>query len=267
MDDPLAEPPHFSDEDTVPTPTRHSVRQKTGLSSFKKFFVFVGGCLVVAGIAYGALRVLSKKSKPAPVKQAVVQDSLQALQNVPKDVPDAGSTKEYKNDALGLKLSYPDTWKVSDTADQGVRIQSPEFSFISNEEGTVAGFFRIYIRRGARESDSKYIGRGYAVAASEKLTYTNPSNDQRKETLITRFGLDEPTNFAYFFIAGNFQLSKGDTLGPNYGKEADTYIIAGGFSGSKLTDDMATYSVAADLPTTSNAYKQAVAIIASLQLN
>lgn len=264
MEDPLAQPPELDD---TPVSVRHSVRTKAKMGRVKKFLILIGITLLIFGVGYEAFRVFTKRSKPKPVQPAKVQTTAQSLQSIPKDVPDAGTTKNHASTDLNLKFDYPDTWKVSQTADQGIRVESPEFSFVTNEEGTVAGMFRVFIRRGARESDSKYIGRGYAIAPSEKLTYTKPSNDQRKETLLTRFGLDEPTNFAYFFIAGNFQLSKGDTLGPNYGKEADTYIIAGGYTGKDKIEDMATYTVAADLTDTSNAYKQAVHIIESLQLN
>lgn len=266
MEEPSSQPPQFTDSGGTTTPERHSIRQKASLSRFKKTIIWIGIIIIVSAIGYEAFRVFTKKHI-TPVKQVTTQTLQQEIASVPKDVPDAGTTKPYANPALSLKLSYPDTWKVTETTDQGVRVESPEFSFISNEQGSQTGVFRIFIRKGARASDSKYIGRGYALAQSEKLNYTNPAADQRKDTLITQFGLDEPTNFAYFFIAGNFQLSKGDTLGPSYGSEPETYIISGGYSGPKLTDDMATYTVASDMPTTSNAYKQAVTIISSLQLN
>ncbi len=264
MEDPLAAPPQLDKQ--PPTLERHSVRQKAGKSRIKRTIIILGALIALLGIGYEAFRVLTKKSKPAPVSPPTVQESVQTSQAIPNDVPDAGSTKQFSSTQLNLKFSYPDTWKVTETADQGIRIESPEFSYITNDEGQVDGHFRVYIRRGARAADSKVIGRGYADAPSEKLAYTNPSTDQRKETLLTRFGLDEPTNFAYFFIAGNFQLNKGDTLGPNYGKESETYIIAGGYTNSKKTDDMDFFSVATEMPLTSNAYKQAVQIIASLQL-
>ncbi len=252
-------------DEPTSTPERQSIRTKASLSRFKKSIIWIGIIIVILAVGYEAFRVLTKK-QTAPVKQVAVQTA-QTAPSLPKDVPDAGATKPYSNTALGVKLSYPDTWKITEMPDQGVRIESPEFSFISNEQGTQNGLFRLYIRKGARMSDSKFIGRGYALAPSEKLIYTKPANDQRKDTLITQFGLDKPDNFAYFFIAGNFQLSKGDTLGPHYGNEPETFIIAGGYSGPKLTEDMATYTVAPDVTTTSNAYKQAVMIISSLQLN
>ena len=42
-------------------------------------------------------------------------------------------------------------------------------------------------------------------------------------------------------------LQKGDTLGPNYGREQGTFIIACGFSSKDLKDDLATNPVSPDL--------------------
>ena len=67
-------------------------------------------------------------------------------------------------------------------------------------------------------------------------------------------------------VAGNFQLNKGDTLGPDYGKEPETFIVTGGYSSSVLTDDLATNKVPLDSYRQTNAYKQAIAIIKSLKL-
>lgn len=181
------------------------------------------------------------------------------------DVPESTKFKDYSNGFLGFKLKHPDTWTTAEV-DNGVRIESPKFSYRTEAKGSVEGNFRIYIRKGARPQDGKYIGRGYAVQPSEKLTYTNPAPGQLTETNLTLFGLDEPTDFGFFMIAGNYSLQKGDTLGPNYGREAETYIIAGGFSEASLTDDLATNPVDLEYVQTSSAYKQAIEIIKSLNL-
>lgn len=183
----------------------------------------------------------------------------------PKDIPDAGSLTEHSNGFLGLKLTHPDSWTATD-ADNGLRIQSPEFKYQSMSGGEITGYFRIYIRKGARTQDGKYIGRGIAIEPSQKLTYTNPSPGQRSETNLSLFGLDDSSNYGFFMIAGNFNLNKGDTLGPKFGQEPDTYIISGGYSDDSLTDDMATNPVSPQLIKTSNAYSQAVEIIKSLNL-
>lgn len=167
--------------------------------------------------------------------------------------------------ALFIGFKYPKTWKVSE-ASGGIRIESPQFSYPAANLGTVTGLFRIYIRQGARTVDGKYIGDGLAIKPSEKLTYTQPAAGQRADTLISSFGSNSTSIFTFFLIAGNFQLNIGDTLGPNYGKEPDAVIVAGGYTTPTAADDLAMSSVALKYYATTNAYKQAMQIVASLQL-
>src|SRR5690606_36986054 len=128
----------------------------------------------------------------------------------------------------------------------------------TTSKGVVNGNFRVYIRVTAREIDGKYIGRGFAIAPSEPLVYSNPLSTQRKDTYLSAFGLDKTDNFNFFLIAGNFNLKKGDSLGPNFGKEAGTYIIAGGYSSDDLKDDLAMNTVPTDSYSKTEAYKQAI---------
>jgi hypothetical protein len=160
---------------------------------------------------------------------------------------------------------HPDGWKASE-AGGGVRLSSPNFTYQTKSGEQVDGNFRIYIRLGAREQDGKYIGRGVAIKSSEELKYSDPLPGQRKTTLLSSFGLDKTDNFGFFLIAGNFELKKGETLGPNYGKEADAFIVTGGYSSDELKDDLATNMMSVDGYDQTNAYKQAVAIVQSLQL-
>ncbi len=231
--------------------------------SHKKLIIIITTGLVVVIIGIVAFTRDKKSPQSSESSNNVTQTAPVVVE---KDVDDSTKTKEYENGFLGIKLSHPANWTAVDTQSNGVRIESPDFSYQTLNKGEVAGNFRIYIRKGARSQDSKYIGRGYAIQPSETLAYSKPALGQRSETFLTIFGLDTPDNFAYFFIAGNYNLIKGDTLGPDYGKEPDTYIISGGFSAKGLEDDMATNTVSADLIKTSNAYKQAVVILKSLQL-
>lgn len=225
--------------------------------------VLLGAMIVGAGAWF----MFGRKQPAAQTDQsASVTTPEQTLQtSTDDDVPDAANTKEYSNGFLGLKLKHPDTWTATE-ANNGVRLESPSFRYQTDSKGMVEGNFRVYIRKGARDQDGKYIGRGYAIRPSEKLVYSDPAPGQRTDTNLTLFGLDEPTGFAFFLIAGNYNLQKGDTLGPDYGKEAETYIIAGGFSEPALTDDLATNPVNSELLTNSNAYKQALEILKSLSL-
>lgn len=231
----------------------------------RKTYLFIPGFVLLLGVlGFGAYMLGSKKPADKPAATVSQQP---AAASTEKDVPDASDTKAYENGFLGVKLTYPSNWTATEDENKGsVRLESPNFSYPSSSKGTVTGNFRVYIRQGARDVDSKYIGRGYAMQPSEKLVYAKPAPGQRADTNLSLFGLDTPDNFAFFMIAGNFNLQRGDTLGPNYGKEQGTFIIAGGFSAKDVKEDLATNPVSADLVKTSNAYKQALDILKSLQL-
>ena len=225
-------------------------------------FIVVIIFILLAGAGFVAWKYVLNKPK-STVPAATVSKPVEV--ETKSDVPDAQATETYNSTALSLALKYPKTWKVT-AATGGIRIESPQFSYPAANLGSVDGLFRVYIRQGARKVDGTYIGDGLAIKPSEKLVYTQPVNDQRKDTLLSSFGNGSTDIFTFFMIAGNFQLNKGDTLGPDYGFEPDTYIVAGGYTTSTATDDLAMNSVALDYYSTTNAYKQALEIISSLQL-
>jgi hypothetical protein len=206
--------------------------------------------------------------EPEPIDESTLindQPTFDNNKSVLEDVPRANFTNTYESKNPAVQFEIPPTWDVTEAGD-GIRMQSPEFSYSPVEGEEVVGHFRIYIRRGAREQDSNYIGRGLASRKSQKLTYTSPSSDQVPETNLSFFGLDSTDNFGYFFVAGNYSLRVGETLGASYGQEATTYIISGGYSSEDLADDMATHEVSLDYFYQTNAYKQAIDIIKSLKL-
>jgi len=247
----------------VPPIKRSSYKLPTGHGRRKKLVIGLV-IVVLGGLGFGGWKVLQKHSQsqtttnkqPAETKQATTKSS---------DVPTTSELKSFKSIDLGLELAYPNTWTVNETAG-GVRLTSPDFSYPTTNKGNADGNFRVYIRKGARGIDSTYIGRGVAIKPSEKLIYDQPAADQRKDTLVSFFGLDTPDYFAYFFVAGNFELKPGDTLGPDYGKEPETFIVAGGYSATSMTDDLETNKVPLGTFVQTNAYKQAIGIIKSLKL-
>lgn len=222
--------------------------------------------IVIALTGFGWLgwRLTNHSKTVTPIKQAVAEPQ---QSTVISDTPASTNTKSYASETMALKLDYPSDWSLKVQTDNSIRIVSPSFAYKTTTGSSVDGNFRLYIRQTARPVDSGYIGRGLAIGPSQQVVYTKPTSTQRKSTYLTNFGLDNPNNFAYFFIAGNFNLNKGDSLGPNFGKEQGTFIIAGGYSADSLKDDIAMNMVGVDYYPTTNAYKQAVDIIKSLQLD
>jgi hypothetical protein len=241
------------------------MRPKKSRGFPKKLLFIVVGLLVLASIGYGAWKFITKAP---PENKTVTQTTVEPEQTekISNDIPEVTKTEVFKGDHPRLQFTYPTTWTVTPTEDLGIRIESPEFSYGTVDKGEVTGYFRIYIRQGARKADGTIIGRGVAIKPSEIIKYTEPAIGQRPETNLTSFGLDDDNHFAYFLIAGNYSLKQGDTLGPDYGKEPETYIITGGFSSEELTDDLATNAVPLDSYADSNAYTQALDIIKSLKL-
>ncbi len=235
---------------------------------YKKIFLSLVFILTLALVAYGGWEFYNQ-NKATTIKQgSAVQDQstpASTIDQTTNDTPTTTETKTFKASHPRISLTYPSHWVVTEN-DNGLRVESPSFKYVTTDTGEVTGNFRIYIRQQARAPDSQYIGDAVAIKPSEKLAYNDPAVGQLPETNLIHFGITRTDHFAYFFIAGNYSLQQNDTLGPNYGKEPQTYIIAGGYSSPELTDDMATHKVSLDYYAKTNAYKQAVEIIKSLQL-
>lgn len=234
----------------------------------KKWLLIIASLLVIGLLGLFAWRFINNRSSPAAENKdrAATPEKAPVSNQLATDVPQATETKTFKADHPRVEFAYPASWTTESTADSGVLVKSPDFSVPLAGGGETLGHFRIYIRQGARAIDSPYIGSGKAIKPSETLIYSQPAPGQRSETSLTEFGYNTQDHFAYFFIAGNYSLQSGETLGPDYGKESETYIIAAGYSSADLTDDLAMQRVALDYYSTTRAYQQALNIIKSLKV-
>ena len=175
--------------------------------------------------------------------------------------------EEYSSDDPALSFSYPSNWTVREDEEEGtILVVSPSITYQTVDGASVDGHFRIFLRQTSRDEDATYIGRGVAALPSETLTYSNPSMNQREETSISFFGINDSDNFGFFFIAGNFTLAPGDILGGDYGREEGTYIIGGGYSSDELTEDLATNPVPLSEYDEHEVYQQAIEIIESIRI-
>ncbi|MEX0748509.1 MAG: hypothetical protein WD467_00655 [Candidatus Saccharimonadales bacterium] len=233
--------------------SNHSTRNKILLT------ILVLG--VLAGLAYGSWYFYDR-SQTRQAEEAAAQ----AAEEVAEDVVEV-KQETYSSREPALEFTYPNNWAVAEDEEAGtILVRSPALSFQTVDGASVDGHFKIYLRQGAREQDRAYIGRGIAARASETLTYTEPTENQREETSISFFGLDSSDNFAYFFIAGNFVLEPGQSLGGEYGADEDTYIIGGGYSSPDLADDLAVHSVPLDSFDETDEYATALDIIRSIRI-
>lgn len=244
---------------------RHSLpkHKKKWIKTIIKLLVFL---IVIGAIGYAIyyLKYLpnppKKESSDTPIQSQAVTSSKNNDEVIP-----ATDFKKHVGDFPRIELTYPSNWTLTEK-DNGVQIVSPDFSYETSDKGTVKGNFSVYLRQGARASEGKYIGRGLAVRPTEKLVYKAPSSTQRKDTNLTLFGLDKSTHFSYFMISGDYVLAKEETLGPSYGKEAETYIIVGGFGSTKQIEPMDYANLPLDKATNLAVYKQGIEIVKSLKV-
>lgn len=231
----------------------------------KKILFVLGLVLFAVAIGFAVWRLVPSKNETPDSTQTEQTTEQAAQSNNSQGLGDVSLTEEYKSDFLRISFKHPSSWTVNEVND-AIIVKSPDFKYKQNNGMEKDGFFKIYIKKGATDSDGKYLGRGYAVAPSEKITYSEPATGQRTETFLTDFGLDTPDNFAYFVVQGNFDLKKGDTLGPNFAKEIDAYLITGGFSSSDQTENLATNIMSLSEYKTNEAYITAIEIIKTLKL-
>ena len=236
----------------------HPSAKKSG--KLKKLIMIVGIILLLSAASYAIWNffISDDRKISAPSTQSETKKPAPEISNdeVLKDHESAG--------LLSIDFKYPISWDVTEN-DGGVTAKSANFKYKTVDNKEVDGYFKVYVRKGARAVDSKYIAKGYASRDSQKLEYKDPALGQIKSTLLQTFSYDKPTDFSFFFLASNFNLKVGDTLGPNYGKEPETILVVGGFSDASLTDDLAMNTVPVDKYENYKAYKQALSIVQSLQ--
>lgn len=250
-------PPPVLDDESLPKPPKLKKSPK-GL----KVVLIIVAVLAIAGAAGWFFFV--RPSAPTPQQQTA--ELAEEVAESKDDVPEATNTETFTSDPYRATFMYPKTWKVTEADDNSILVQSEDFTYQTVSGESKQGNFRVAIRKGATTADSEIIAKGVAIQPSELLKYTNPAPGQRTETNLSHFGKDNVNNFSFLLITSNFNLQKGDTLGPNFGKETDAFLISGGYSESGLEPGLATNQVSDAYFHTTNAYGQAIAIIQSLQI-
>lgn len=250
-------PPPVLDDETPPKPPQLKKSPKKGL-------LVVLIVIVVLGIAGATGWFFFMRNNDQPSSQA--NKPAAETPAATDDVPEATNTETFTSSPYRITFQYPKTWTVTEDNDNSFVVQSQEFTYKLAAGGTKKGYFRIYVSKPADAADSAIIAKGVAIQPSTKLVYTKPTPAQRTETNLSVFGQDTENNFAFLLITGNFALQKGDTLGPNFGKEIETILIGGGYSDPSLTQGMAMNPVPVNGAQDTNAYKQAIAIIQSFEI-
>lgn len=231
----------------------------------RRFIQIVGIMILLGALAYASVKFLVNKDHEN-ITKPVQTTSLTSTIKTETNKLDA-NTREFKgSESIGIDLDYPSDWTVTE-AGGGITVLSPTFTYETLNGDNAEGNFKIYIRKGARTEDGNYLGKAVAVKDSIELDYTKPTIGQNKKTLLQTFGYNDTNNFAYFFLASNYRLKAGDTLGRNYGKESNTILVAGGYSDPSLKNDFEMNKMSLDKYDSYKQYKQAISIIQTLRFN
>lgn len=229
----------------------------------KKYLVMISVfVLIIAAGGFAAWKFLLSEERPGT--QEVPAEESQPENNA-KITPDGELSQEYKSDRLLIDIKHPASWKVDEDSGE-ITVYSPEAEIADSSGKSIPAEFRLLIKLGATETDSEYLGRGFAIAKSEPIKYTDPSPNQRNSSLITGFGLDSSSHFAYFVVQGNFNLSKDETLGQDFASEADEVLVSGGFYSKDSEDETKLVALDTDTYKENETYQTAVEIVKTLRL-
>lgn len=232
---------------------------------------FIVAALIGLGF-YITRFVMSNDTRQSSTSQQSEQDAISALEEQSKNASTFNETSASnetitkRTNAPRLEVTFPRTWSLTEEAG-GVTLASPPFQFTNVRGDTIDnGFFKIYIRQGARSVDAPYFGTGIASVQSTPLTYQNPALGQRETTNISFFGDNATDNTAYLLVAGNYSLNQGETLGSDFASNPETYIVVGGYSSKELSDDLEMHPVDSSFFSSTETYQQGLDIIRSLKL-
>ncbi|HET7673495.1 MAG TPA: hypothetical protein VFK11_03225 [Candidatus Saccharimonadales bacterium] len=263
-------PEGMPQEHIPPSPVPTSPVGRASKSEIIKRIIYILLAIILAGvIVFAGWKFLEGRKNNSSQTAQIQQDqpkSEEQANPVNLALGSTSLTKTYTSDFLNLEFKYPESWNVREK-DNYIIVKSPNFDIEDKSGVQSSTYFKVYIERSASSDDGKYLGRGYAVAPSEKISYSSPATGQRKDTYLTNFGLDTPDNFAYFVVQGSFKLKKGETLGPNFANEPEAFLVAGGFATDEQKGGLETRQMPADITQDNLAYKTGIEIVRSLQLN
>lgn len=148
---------------------------------WRKLFIILGILVLLAGLGSGAYWYWKnhKSSKePANTNQATQQTE------APTGSITA-TTKHYDSPNFYLGIDYPEDWTVTDNGGGIMTIISPATQLKSADGQTITGKISLNIRGKVQKMPEFDAGNATAVIASEKISYTKPTQNQRGSTYIS----------------------------------------------------------------------------------
>ncbi|HXY18095.1 MAG TPA: hypothetical protein VEH48_01585 [Candidatus Nitrosopolaris sp.] len=117
-------------------------------------------------------------------KQAKAIQQLQAQQQAVANQIDS-KTKSYTSPNFYLTFSYPADWTISDNGNGLMSAVSPAIKLKNAIGQSVTGQIELLIRNTTNKLSEFSAGNATAVFDSQKITYTDPTPNQRAQTYLS----------------------------------------------------------------------------------
>lgn len=199
-------PPEYDDEAAAEyvshlKPVQDEKKQK----KTKRIIMIVVVVVLVVGAAAAYFLFFksdnSAKQTPAPSSQTETVAS-----------PEEIGTKKYTSTELRLSLEYPANWKVKDDVQGLVTFTSPVVKIKENNGGEVdAKIVLGLVAAGSDVPGYENSNSATAVMDSEKITYANPSQNQRKQTYLSFAGFGS-NGLDAIYVTGDFGYQKNQNI-------------------------------------------------------
>lgn len=135
----------------------------------------------------------------------------------------APTTKQYSSTNFSLSLSYPTDWKLADNATK-LTIASPATQ-LTLANGTKKSVQVLFTVQHQQSSIAGYPADGATASlASDKLSYTKPTPNQRAQTYVSYLGYTSATALDAMFVTGDNGYLQGQNVPMSDVVEADPLI-------------------------------------------
>lgn len=194
-------------------------------------------------------------------KSANTQSAQQSQQAAPQQTAqtiDTQLSEHYVSQDLKLTVDYPSDWQKDDSGSQQLKLESP----ITKLDGTDAKIV-ITLFAGSTTPPGFTGNSGQAVADSEKIAYTSPTQNQRKETYLSFVDFGSGSNIDAIYITGDNGYQKDQTV-PKTDVVTISPIVSITFLKCEGTDCREPYSISHELWQSNQMLSVAKSIIQSL---
>jgi len=208
--------------------------------------------LLIAGGAAGYFLVVKKPKAPEQT-----QSQTPAATETPVSTEPEELSEHYVSQTLQLAVDYPKTWQKDETGTSQLKLESP----ITKLDGTDTKIVVTVMAKTANPPGFTGTS-GLAAAVSQKIAYTTPSQNQRKETYLS-FVSFAGGNVSALYITGDSGYQKDQTIPKTDVAKGDPMVAVTLLKceGTTCTEPA---SVSPELAQTNSTIQTAISILKSL---